>query len=57
MLFQDEDKINLDEDNIEVVDRFTYLSNVLSMEKEARDAATISAARNKKRGAKFFCDD
>ena len=41
MLLQDEDKmINLDGDNIEVVDRFSYLSDVFSAEGGAQEAAT-----------------
>ena len=41
MLRQDEDKmINLDGDNIEVVDRFSYLGDVLSLEGEAQETVT-----------------
>ena len=37
MLFQDEDKrINLDGDNIGVVDRFSYLGDVLGTEEVAQ---------------------
>ena len=41
MLLQDEDKIiNLDVDNIEVVDRFSYLSDVPSLEGGAQETVT-----------------
>ena len=42
MLYQDEDKmINLDEDSMEVVDRFSYLGNVLDLEGGAQEAVTL----------------
>ena len=41
MLFEDEDKmITLDGDNIEVVDRFSYLGDVISREGGAQEAVT-----------------
>ena len=41
MLFQDEDKmINLDGDDIKVVNRFSYLGDVLSTEGVAQEAVT-----------------
>ena len=41
MLFEDEDKmISLDGDNIEKVDRFSYLSDVISTEGGAQEAVT-----------------
>ena len=41
MLFKDEDKmISLDGDNIEVVDRFSYLGDVISTEGGAQEAVT-----------------
>ena len=41
MLYQDEDKTtNLDGDNIEVVDRFSYLRDVFSAEGGAQKAVT-----------------
>ena len=41
MLFEDEDKmITLDGDNIEVVDTFFYLGDVISMEGGAQEAVT-----------------
>ena len=41
VLFQDEDKmINLDGDNIEVVDRFSYLGDAFSTEGGAQEAVT-----------------
>ena len=41
MLFQDEDKmIDLNGDNIEVMDMFSYLGDVLSMEGGVQEAVT-----------------
>ena len=41
VLFEDEDKmISLDEDNIEVVDRFSYLGDVIITEGGAEEAVT-----------------
>ena len=42
VLFKDEDKmINLDGDNIEVVDRFSYLGDVISTKRGALEAVTL----------------
>ena len=41
VVFEDEDQmITLDGDNIEVVDRFSYLEDVISMEGVAQEAVT-----------------
>ena len=40
MVFEDEDNISLDGDNIEVVDRFSYLGDVISTEGSAQEAVT-----------------
>ena len=41
MVFEDEDNmISLDGDNIEVVDRFSYLGDVISTEGGAQEAVT-----------------
>ena len=41
MLFQDEDKmVNLDGDNIEMVDKFSYLVDVFSAERGAQESVT-----------------
>ena len=41
MVFEDEDKmISLDGDNIEVMDRFSYLGDVISTEEGAQEAVT-----------------
>ena len=46
MLFEDEDKmIALDGDNIKVVDRFSYLGDVISMEGGAQEAVTSRISR------------
>ena len=53
MLLQDEDKmINLDGDNIKVIDRLSYLGDIISEEGGAQKAVTSrirSAWRNLKR--------
>ena len=59
VLFEDEDKmITLDGDNIEVVDRFSYLGNVISTERGAQEAVTSrirSAWRKFKEVSNVIC--
>ena len=51
MVFEDEDKmISWDGDNIEVVDRFSYLGDVISTEGGAQEAVT---SRTRSAGKKF----
>ena len=51
VVFEDEDKmISLDGDNIEVVDRFSYLGDVISTKKGAQEAVT---SRIRSAGKKF----
>ena len=59
VLFEDEDKmITWDGDNIEVVDRFSYLGDVISMEGGAQEAVTSrirSAWKKFKEVANVIC--
>ena len=51
MLYENEDKmITLDGDNVEVVDRFSYLGEVISTVKGAQEAVT---SRNRSAWKKF----